>query len=182
MPVYVALLRGINVGAHNRVKMEQLRSSLEALGYGEVRTYIQSGNAVFRSEKREPVRISQAIEQKLREAFGFSVTVITRSREELFSIIEGNPFLNEKIIENFKLHVMFLPTAPDTVAREELKQLTSEPDQCCLIGKNLYLYLPHGVARSSLENNAIARRHLGRGTMRNWNTISALYKLASNLQ
>lgn len=175
------MLRGINVGGHNRIEMARLRQSLEALGYGGVRTYIQSGNAIFQANARQPLRISHEIEGKIRDDFGYSVRVLTRSRDELSRTIKQNPFLQKTGRESLKLHVMFLPAPPDGVVQNALKQLTREPDECCLIGKDLYFYLPNGVARSSLANNPIERRHLGQATMRNWNTVNALYKLALEL-
>jgi uncharacterized protein (DUF1697 family) len=181
MPVYVSMLRGINVGGHKRIEMARLRSSLEALGYREVRTYIQSGNIVFRTDEPLSLRISGEIERKIDHEFLLSVAVVTRRREELSRTIKQNPFLKISGVENFQLHVMFLPAVPHRAVQKELEQLTRKPDLCCLLGKDLYLYLPNGAGRSSLANNAIERRHLGQATMRNWNTVSALYQLAVDL-
>src|SRR6266404_6099868 len=93
MPVYISMLRGINVGANKRMKMEKLRASCEALGFEEVRTYIQSGNLIFKAAKASPAALSKRIEECIVSNFGFSVAVISRSREEMNRIIQGNPLL-----------------------------------------------------------------------------------------
>ncbi len=95
MPVYISMLRGINVGANKRMKMEKLKASCEALGFEEVKTYIQSGNLIFKAAKASPAALSKRIEECIVSNFGFSVAVISRSREEMNRIIQGNPLLKE---------------------------------------------------------------------------------------
>src|SRR5262252_3192437 len=92
MPVFVSMLRGINVGKHKRMKMDRLRSSLEALGYAQVQTYIQSGNVVFRVGRRTPDEVSRQMERRIRADFGFPVDIITRTREEISSILKNKFF------------------------------------------------------------------------------------------
>jgi uncharacterized protein (DUF1697 family) len=182
MPVYIALLRGINVGRSKRMKMEKLRQALEDLGFSDIQTYIQSGNAVFRSPHRiSSETMSERIEQMIRREFGFSAGVVSRTKEELEKIVRDNPFLKQAGVDLKTLHVMFLPEAPAPPARRELENLTRPPDQTRLLGKEIFLRLPNGTARSSLTNNPLERKFLGRGTLRNWNTVCALERMASEL-
>src|ERR1039458_9100227 len=108
MPIYVSMLRGINVGGHKRIKMDMLRQSFEALGFEQVKTYIQSGNVVFRTGKISTLKLSKRIEERILSDFGFSVSVISRSGGELAKTIASSPFLNARNIDHERLHVMFL--------------------------------------------------------------------------
>lgn len=83
MPIYILLLRGTNLGSHNRMKMDRLRKSFGALGFEQVQTYIQSGNIIFSAAKLSPVVVSQQIEEKILTDFGFSVSVVTRTSVEM---------------------------------------------------------------------------------------------------
>ena len=176
MAVYVAMLRGINVGGHKRIKMEPLRKSFEALGFEQVKTYIQSGNVVFSTAKLSPAGLSKRIEESILRDFGHSVSVISRTLDEMGETIETNPFLKKRGIDPTKLHVMFLPESPVPSDLKQLEGLTAAPDQSRCLGKEIYLYLPNGVAES-LANNPLERRLLKRGTIRNWRTVSNLYQM-----
>jgi len=180
MPVYITLLRGINVGHHKRMKMETLRQSLEGLGFSEVKTYIQSGNAVFRAPVELASEIlSKRIEEMIVAQFGFPAGVVSRSKEEFRKTVRTNPFLKKSGVDLERLHVMFLPEAPAPPVRKELGNLTRPPDEARLVGKEIFLHLPGGVAHSSLTNNPLERKFLSRGTMRNWNTVCVLEQMAS---
>src|SRR3954468_4102219 len=106
MPVYIVLLRGINIGPHKRMKMEKLRASCEALGFAGVKTYIQSGNVIFKAPKLSPAALSKKLGECIVKDFGFSSEIICRTREEMKPIVEGNPFLKERGIHASKLHVV----------------------------------------------------------------------------
>src|SRR5271156_4385700 len=116
MPIYISMLRGINVGGHKRIKMDQLRKSFEALGCEQVQTYIQSGNVVFKTGKLSTSALSQRIEKQILSDFGYSVSVISRTADELSKAISNNPFLKRRGIDPEKLHVMFLSEAPAPAA------------------------------------------------------------------
>src|SRR5271169_2140546 len=105
MPIYISMLRGINVGGHKLIKMDKLRESFEALGFKQVKTYIQSGNVVFSAGKLSPLKLSKRIEERILTDFGFSVSVISRSSDEMARTIERNPFLKESDIDHERLHV-----------------------------------------------------------------------------
>src|SRR5213594_2561908 len=108
MPVYIAMLRGINVGPHKRMKMEKLRASCEALGCEQVKTYIQSGNVVLQAAKLSASSLDKRIQERIVADFGFSSDVILRTREELQKIVRGNPLLREPGIDSSKLNIVFL--------------------------------------------------------------------------
>ncbi|MGB7824396.1 MAG: DUF1697 domain-containing protein [Candidatus Sulfotelmatobacter sp.] len=177
MPIYVSMLRGINVGGHKKMKMDQLRASIETLGLEQVKTYIQSGNVVFKTGKISPSALSKRIEEKLLGEFGFSVSVVSRTIDEMSRAIANNPFLRERGIDAEKLHVTFLSEAPAASARKKLEALTAAPDQSRCLGKELYLYLPNGVAESRLMKTPLDRLLSVVTTTRNWRTVNALHQM-----
>lgn len=177
MPIYVSMLRGINVGGHKQVKMDKLRSSLEALGLEQVRTYIQSGNVVFKTLKTSPLALSRKLEARILEDFGFSVSVISRTVDEVGNTIANNPFLNQPGIDPEKLHVAFLSESPAPAALKKLAELTLAPDQSRCRGKEVYLYFPNGVSGSSLWKHPLHRVLSVEATMRNWKTVNTLHQM-----
>jgi uncharacterized protein (DUF1697 family) len=180
MPVYIAMLRGINVGGHKLVKMEKLRSSFEELGFESVKTYIQSGNVVFKARRSSTSALSKKIEEKIEEEFGFSVSVVTRSSDELEKAIKNNSFVNQPGIDLERLHVMFLSEAPAPAALEKLSDLTAAPDQCHGLGREIYFYLPNGVSQSVLMKSPVDRILAVVTTTRNWKTVNALLDLCKD--
>jgi uncharacterized protein (DUF1697 family) len=175
---YVSLLRGINVSGHKIIKMEQLRKSFEALGLGDVQTYVQSGNVVFKAPKQSSERLSSQIREKIARDFGFSVPVIIRSSEEVRRAIENNPFLKQRGIDSSKLHVTFLSKAPEKDRLKALEALPTKPDQFRCSGTEVYLYCPDGYGRTKLSNNALERVLGVTATTRNWNTVNKLYEMS----
>lgn len=182
MPVYIALLRGINIGAHKRMKMEKLRACCEGLGFENVKTFIQSGNVVFRAAKLSPAAVSRKLEELIVRDFGFSADVITRSKDEMAKIIETNPMLKHRGIDVKYLHIVFLSHAPDAAAIKRLESLTLAPDKVHAAGKEIYFYFPNGVSGSSLWKHPLDRVLGLSATMRNWNTVNRLYEMAGNCE
>jgi uncharacterized protein (DUF1697 family) len=180
MPVYVFMLRGINVGPHKRMKMDALRQSFEDLGFEQVKTYIQSGNVVFKAANASPSKLSKMIEEKIRSDFGFSVPVILRTADELAAAIAGNPFLKEPGIDTEKLHVMFLSHAPAIEAIKQLSALASPPQRLQCLSKEIYFYLPNGVAESVLMKAPVDRILSVTSTARNWRTVNQLSQMCQD--
>jgi uncharacterized protein (DUF1697 family) len=180
MPIYIAMLRGINVGGHKRVEMSRLRASCEALGFEQVRTYIQSGNVIFQAGKNSTSALSRRMEEMLLSDFGFSVSVITRTSKEMGEAIQDNPFLQgqEKGIDPSKMHLTFLSQAPPAAALKKLETLAAESEKSRSQGREIYLHLPDGYARTKLTNNAIEKLLSLTATTRNWNTVNQLYRLS----
>ena len=184
MSVYIALLRGINVGGHKQVAMEKLRAAVEGLGCASVRTYIRSGNVVFRGRKAAPETWSKKIEGVIERDFGFPARVITRTQEEFEALVHGNPFGKEKGADGnaAKLHVCFLAEAPLPAVRKEMEKLTTLPDRMHCGEREIYFHLPHGFAESSLLHNPLERRLLQAATTRNWRTVNVLLAMARELE
>jgi len=179
MPVYIALLRGINVGPHKRMKMEKLRASCEALGLSNVKTYIQSGNLVFQAANLASAELSKKIVARIVKDFGFAAEVICRTRKEIEQVLENNPLLKEPAVDPSKFHVVFLADTPTDAAVKKLESLTLAPDKLRHRGKEIYFFFPNGVSGSSLWKHPLDRVMSVPGTMRNWKTVNTLYQMAT---
>jgi len=180
LAIYVSMLRGINVGGHKRIKMDQLRKSFEALGLEQVQTYIQSGNVVFKAGKTAPSALSAKIEKRILNDFGFSASVISRTADEMALIIENNPFLKQRGIDPEQLHVMFLSEAPAPAALKKLAEVTASPDQFRAADREIYFYLPNGVSQSVLFKSPVDRILAVVTTTRNWRTVSTLHQMCQD--
>ncbi|HKS71791.1 MAG TPA: DUF1697 domain-containing protein [Terriglobales bacterium] len=180
MPTYISLIRGINVGGHKKVGMEPLRKAVSALGFKNVRTYIQSGNIIFEGPKQSTSAISKKIESILVQEFGHAASVITKTPEELGSAIAKNPFLKEKAIDPSRLHVTFLTGCPAPADLKRLEAIPSGTDRFQCQGDVLYLHLPGGMGNSKLGNAPFEKLLSVRGTARNWRTVNALHEMALN--
>ena len=182
MPIYIVLLRGINIGPHKRMKMEKLRASCEALGFKNVKTYIQSGNVICQSGKLSSDAAARRIEAQIAKDFGFSADVIARTAGEIKQILEGNPLLKEPDVESEKLHVVFLPEAPSAESIKKLESIVLAPDKVRHKGKEIYFYFPNGVSGSSIWKHNLDRVLGISGTMRNWRTVSTLHQMAGECE
>jgi uncharacterized protein (DUF1697 family) len=180
MPIYISMLRGINVGGHKRIKMDRLRESFEALGFEQVQTYIQSGNVVFRAGKSSTSGLSTKIEGRILSDFGFPVSVISRTDDEFGKAIADNPFLKQRGIDLEKLHVMFLSEAPAPAAVKKLAELTAAPDQFRSLDRQIYFHLPNGMSNSVLMKSPIDRLLSVVTTTRNWRTVNALHQICQD--
>jgi uncharacterized protein (DUF1697 family) len=177
MQTYVALLRGINLGARNKVSMADLRELFAGLGAEDVQTYVQSGNVVFRSSK-SAAALSKAIEKGLSDTLGVKARVMLRTKAQLAKIEAGNPFAARQP-EPTKLHVTFLDETPDRARVRGLDGTEFEPDEFRVAGTEVYLHCPHGYGRSKLSN-AFFEKQLGvDATTRNWRTVTKLAELTS---
>lgn len=174
MPTHVAMLRGINVSGHKVIKMDQLRASFAALGFSNIKTYVQSGNVVFEAAKDSAASLSKQIEEKILRDFGFSVPVFLKTAKELEEIIKRNPFLTDPAIDHSKLHVTFLSDTPPKTALEQLQPLAIKPEQFHIMGREIYLYCPNGYGRTKLSNSAIEKKLSVGATTRNWTTTNTL--------
>lgn len=178
MPVYIALLRAVNVGGTGQLRMETLRSLCEGLGHQHVHTYVQSGNIVFRSASRSMPALAKKIEEAIEEKLGFRPPVILRSLPEMRQIVEANPFAGREDIEPAKLAVNFLPADPGDAARAKVKALPIAPEEIVLAARELYIYFPTGMGRTKFPFNAVDRALAMQGTSRNWNSVTKLLAMA----
>ena len=181
MPTYAAMLRGINVSGHNPIKMEQLRTLCNSLGFQNAETYVQSGNIVFQTTAENPAAVSKSISGAILESFGFDVPVIVRTSKEIRRVIANNPFLKEKKIDLSKLHVTFLSETPQKGSLKKLEALAISPDQFYSAPHEIYLYCPAGYGLSKLSNKAIEKALSVNATTRNWKTTNTLMEMVSRI-
>jgi len=174
--VHVALLRGVNVGGKNKLPMAVLADICASVGCEDVRTYIQSGNVVFRSRVGEQV-IARRIAGRIAKLCRIEAPVVVRSRTELRRIARSNPFL-ERGLDAGTLHVAFLARAPGKKRAATLDPKRSPGDSFRLVGRALYLHLPNGVARTKLTNAYLDATLGTTSTVRNWRTVTKLVEMA----
>lgn len=173
--IYAALLRGINLGARNKVSMAELKELFEALGAEGIETYLRSGNVVFTSAMGAQ-KLRGAIEQSISRELGLDVTVLLRTHSQLDKLVAGNPFARR---DPATLHVTFLAGAPDRARVKALGKGGFEPDELSVAGEHVYLHCPNGYGRSKLSNAFFERELDVAATTRNWKTVTALAGLAS---
>ena len=174
---YVALLRGINVGGKNPLPMKALAEEFVAAGCGDVRTFIQSGNVIFSAPPaRDEDALSQLLCERLATRFSYTAPLVLRTTEELRAAIANNPYLALDAPED-ALHVMFLTATPDAEAVKKLDPDRSPGDEYQVIGREIYLRLPVGMARTKLTNAYFDAKLGVTSTARNWRTSTKLLEL-----
>jgi uncharacterized protein (DUF1697 family) len=178
MTRYVALLRGINVGGRKKLSMGDLRHALSALGYEDVETYLQSGNALFSAPESDLDALARQIEEALKTQLDMDVKVLLRTPTDLAEVVEANPFPGATA-EASKLHVAFLSATPDAGKVAELDPARFEPDELRVGERAVYLWYPNGAGRSKLTNDVLERKLGVTATSRNWNTVLKLLEKAS---
>jgi len=177
---FICLIRGVNVGGNKLLKMDALRTLCEAIGVTGPKTYLQSGNVVFRSSLDRSV-LAKRIEDGIRKATGFEAKVILRTASEMRAVIAANPFTTGPQPDPRAFLVAFLGGEIGKDARTLLSRLKIDSEELHFGSHELYLYLPDGIAGSKLSN-ALTEKKLGVNvTARNWNTVSALLEMAEEL-
>ncbi|MFB6823546.1 DUF1697 domain-containing protein [Streptomyces virginiae] len=177
---YAALLRGINVGGNKKVPMAELRSLLEGLGHGDVRTYLQSGNAVFSSARQDPTELARELEAAVEAHFGFRVACLVLDGAYLRDVAEACPFPAAEL-EGKQLHVTFCSEQPGPERFAALDEAAYLPEEYRIGDRVVYLHVPEGLGRSKLAE-ALARPAVVKGldvTTRNWNTVAKLVELTA---
>jgi uncharacterized protein (DUF1697 family) len=178
MTSFIALLRGVNVGGHAKVAMSDLRGLLEDLGFGDVRTLLQSGNAVFSSDTRASAKLEAQLEKAAEARLGLRPDFFVRSADEWGKIIAENPFGDEARRDPSHVLMMALKSAPDASAVAALQAAVAGPEIIRGHGRELYVTYPAGIGRSKLTSAVIEKKLGTRGTARNWNTVLKLDALA----
>ena len=176
MAIYVGLLRAINLGSVNKISMPALRTMLEDLGYGNVRTYVQSGNVVFYAPRTSHSTLSSQIERAVSSTFGHDISVIIRKGSDLERVVSGNPFATEDV-PPAALHVVFLARGAPARAVKDLDPNKWLPDRFEVRGAEVYLLLPNGMGRSKMSISYFEKALGIRGTARNWNTVNKLREM-----
>jgi uncharacterized protein (DUF1697 family) len=173
----VALLRGINVGGNKLIDMGRLRGLLGELGYEDVRTYLQSGNAIFSCPAGSEAGAAEALEDAIEAEFGFDCRVVTRTAAEVEAAMSNDPLLY--LLGNPSRHLVgFLSGPPVASGVDRLMAEDFGADQLRVIDGHLYLWCPNGISRSPLGKLNFDRVLGVAVTMRNWNTVTKLAGLA----
>lgn len=170
---YVALLRGLNVGAHNRITMKDLITVFEAVGCKRLETFIQSGNVLFDASATLSRRVPTLVAEKLKEDFDITSPVILRDEKDFAAVLKNNPFLRREP-DLATLHVGFLADHPEPARVKALDPKRSPPDEFEVKGREVYFHFPNGLARSKLTNLWFDKELGTLSTVRNWNTVSEL--------
>jgi len=168
----VALLRGINLGARNKIAMGDLRELFAGLGAADVKTHVQSGNVIY-----EGTLDAGAIEARIKRELGLEIVVVIRTAAELARVVEQNPFAN-RASDPKQLHVTFLAAKPPAARVKDLDPDRSPADEFAVTAREVYLYTPKGYGVSKLSNAYFEKKLGVAGTSRNWNTVTALAELA----
>jgi uncharacterized protein (DUF1697 family) len=182
MTVVISMLRGVNVGGHNKVKMDALRALYESMKLREAQTYVQSGNVIFRTDERDIARLAKRIEDGIERKLGFRPDVILRTATEMREVIARNPFAKRRGIEPSKLLVSFLASDPGAEAREKVRQMKCDPEELRIEGREMYIYFPNGVGRSKLSLVRLEKTLKTPGTARNWNSVTKMLEMAEKLE
>ena len=179
MQTWIALLRGINVGGKNILPMKELATLLEGLDCEAVKTYIQSGNVVFKHNSRKPDQLQKDIQSSIEKSFGFEPKVLLLKEDNFNEVLNKNPF-PEAIEDPKSLHVFFLvkkTTKPDL---EKLESLKNETERFVLLDNSFFLHAPDGVGRSKLFEKV--EKALGVSvTARNWRTVQKISDLIKQI-
>lgn len=176
MALYLALFRGINVSGKNIIKMESLRKQMDLAGYGNVQTYIQSGNVVFEAKETSKAKVSVAIESLIKKEYGHDITVFVLDMADMNKVAANNPYATRDELEegSKKLYVTFLSEIPQ---KENIQKLYDAPigdDSIEFNDDILYFKLATKASDSKLSNNLIESKLKLRATTRNWNTTIKL--------
>ena len=178
MARHIVLLRGINLGARNRIAMPALREALEDAGFDEVRTHLQSGNVLLTSTASSR-RVAADCERLIQERFGLEIPVVVRSRRQLASVVKRDP-LGDVADDPKRYQVSFLTEKPAAGLRDRLAAVAADSERFVIAGREIYAWHPAGVARSKLWA-LLAGKGLGvTATARNWTTVTALLELAAD--
>jgi uncharacterized protein (DUF1697 family) len=161
--------------------MEALREVFESLGLSEVRTLLQSGDAVFRMQGWDLRLVRQRIEQAVEERFRLRCDVVLRTTADMADIITRNPFAWWRAIDPSRLLVTFLAEDPGPEACRRFASIDFHPEESQLLGRELYVYYPDGIGRSRLTLAFLEKQLPTSGTARNWNTVTKLFELARNM-
>jgi uncharacterized protein (DUF1697 family) len=179
MSVFISMLRGVNVGGHNLIKMDTLRALYGSLKLQDAQTYVQSGNVVFRTDETDSASIGKKIQQSLHLKCGIDCEIILRTADEMRQAIANNPFANRDGIEPAKLLVTFLAAVPSDESREKLLALEPDLEELHLVGRELYIYFPNGAGKSKLPWASLEKKlKFPPGTARNLNSVLKMLEIA----
>ena len=182
MIVVICMLRGVNVGSHNRVKMDDLKKLCTSLKLCDPQTYVQSGNVIFKSDERNLEKLRQKLEAAIHKKFGFQTDAILRSTKDLREVIANNPFAKRRDIHPGKLLVTFFSGDPGEAACKQVRAIKCDPEELFIEGREAYIYFPNGAGRSKLNWAVIPKTLKVSGTARNWNSVTKMLEIAKKME
>jgi uncharacterized protein (DUF1697 family) len=179
MKTFIALLRGINVSGHKKIKMAELREQLNKAGLTNVQTYIQSGNIVFNSDQNSTSKLQALIHKTILDGFGFDVPTTLLTLDYLVQANQNNPYSKEAEEKGNQAFITFLSQEPEQERIELLRSIDYSPDVYHIDKTNIYLYCPNGAANSKISNNLFENKLKVSATTRNFKTVWKLIEMAS---
>ena len=179
MQTYMAILRGINVGGKNKIRMADLVRKLEVLELKNLQTYIQSGNLIFEHENVSESELARQIAEAIVKEFGYRVPVIVYTVETLNEIIFKNPFVSDVSKDEKFLHVSFLAETPTQSEVDQLNEYNDLPNEFRVGYLAIYLYCPNGYSKTKLNNQFFEKKLQVTATTRNWRTTLKLAEMAA---
>jgi uncharacterized protein (DUF1697 family) len=182
MPVLISMLRGVNLGPHNRIKMDALRALYQTLKFEDCCSYVQSGNIIFRTKAKSTPQLASKIKDAIEKKFDCRTEVILRTTDELRQAIAASPFLKRRDLEHGKILVTFLAGLPAPGAEASLSAFDSYPEEVHLKGRELYIYFPDGAGKSKLPWSKVEKFLKVTGTARNWNSVTNMLAIAEELE
>jgi len=177
MTTHLALLRGINVSGHNMIKMEALKTTLEAIGFHKVQTYIQSGNVFVDTEEVNSAAVGFKIKQEIFKAFGHEVPIVVIGKADLEACSTNNPFLKEQVLDIKKLYVAFVSKQLPNNSINDLKMSQVKPDEASIDTNRIYIKYAVGTGKTRFDQKYIEKKLNVTATIRNWNTVTQLLQL-----
>ena len=174
---FIALLRGINVGGHNRVPMSELRSACEDHGWAGAQTYIQSGNLLLRAPSA-PARVEEELERLIERTFGLTIAVIVRTAAEWSASVRRNPFPDASRTEPMAVMLALSKERPRKDAAAELAARAADGERIERAGDDLWIHFARGMGKSKLSPQVLDRLVGSPVTMRNWRTVVTLEEMA----
>jgi uncharacterized protein (DUF1697 family) len=178
MQTYIALLRGINVGGHNPLKMDELKKLFISLSFTNITTIIQSGNIIFSTAKVNTDILNNEITAAIKEQFNFAVGCVVLTIQEFTEMVKHNVFVKDKPIET--LHVTLLQRLPQKEKSKALNNFPKTDVEFNLINKAVYLFCPQSYSSNKLTNTVLEKVLGVQATTRNWKTILRLLEIANN--
>ncbi len=179
MHTFISMLRGINVGRQNQIRMADLKSLYESLGFTSVQTYVQSGNVVFSCQESDPAQITSKIEAAIQHKFGTAIPVLIRRPDDLQRLVDANPFIHGRSEDLSKLHITFLYDSPSDANIARLVGFKYPTDEYSIREREIYLFCPNGYGRTKLSNTFFEKKLSVQATTRNWNTVTTLLAMAN---
>ena len=176
MNTYIALLKGINVGGHKKVPMADLRELLSKSGFENVQTYIQSGNVILQSNNSDISKIESDIEKSIEDYFGFEVSVLVKTRQDLQRIFDDSSFTEDK--KKASYFMMFHDCPSDDLVKEASEKVY-EGEEYKIINNCIYYYYEKGLGKAKFNVNFFERKFKTFATARNYNTMVKLLSLSA---